>query len=89
MLCIVFDKIKTACFRSLTMAWSYLLGLIGGAMQQIDSLAALVGDASFGQQVQNIIGADPKVIGKYMSVVAAITIASRLRGIVAAKPKSP
>lgn len=81
----MWDKLKAMCLRSLTMAWSYVLAVVGAVMTRIDDLAALVGDSSFGQQVQNIIGADPKVLGKYLSIVALITIASRVRGIVAKK----
>jgi hypothetical protein len=81
----VWDKLKAACLRSLTIAWSYALGIVGVIMTNIDDLASLVADSSFGQQVQALIGADPKVLGKYLSIVAAITIASRLRGIVAKK----
>lgn len=85
MLGALWSRLKAACFRSLTIAWSYLLGAIAVLMQRIDDLAVMVGDASFSQQVQNIIGTDPKVLGKYLSIAAAITIVSRLRGVFAKK----
>lgn len=81
----LWDKLKVACFRSLTIAWSYALGIAGALMTRIDDLAALVGDAAFTQQVQTLIGADPHVIGKYFSLAALVTIASRLRGVIAGK----
>jgi hypothetical protein len=81
----MWDKLKAACLRSLTVAWSCLLGIFSAALMNLDDLAALVGDSTFSQQVQGLIGADPKVLGKWLSIVAAITIASRLRGIVAKK----
>ena len=81
----ILEAAKAACFRSLTIAWSYALGLVGAGMQQVDSLAALLNDPSFGKQVQDLLGADPKAVGKYASVVALITIASRLRGVMAKK----
>ncbi len=86
---VFWDRLKAFCFRSLTIAWSYLLGLAGAALARIDDLAALVGDAAFTQQVQALIGADPKAIGKYLSLAALITIASRLRGVIAAKKVTP
>jgi len=85
----LWDKLKAFCFRSLTIAWSYALGLTGAAMTRIDDLAALVGDAAFTSQVQAVIGADPKVIGKYLSLAALVTIASRLRGVIAGKKVAP
>lgn len=88
MLCACWDKLKAACLRSLVVAWSYVLGAASLAMQKVDDFAALFGDQSFGQSVQNIIGTDPKVLGKWLGIVAMVTIASRLRGIVAAK-KAP
>jgi len=85
MLDVIWGRLKSACARSLTIAWSYLLGAFGIAMQYVDSLASLAGDASFTQQVQNVIGADPKVLGRYLSLTAVITIVSRLRGVIAAR----
>ncbi len=85
MLDAIWGRLKSACARSLTIAWSYLLGAFGVAIQYLDSLAALFGDASFAQQVQNIIGTDPKVLGRYLSITAVITIVSRLRGVIAGR----
>jgi hypothetical protein len=85
MLHAIWGRLKAACARSLTIAWSYLLGVFGLAMQYVDNLATLAGDAAFTQQVQNIIGADPKVLGRYLSMTAVITIVSRLRGVLAAR----
>lgn len=82
----VWDKIKAGCLRSLTIAWSYVVAAASAIMLKIDDLASLVGDATFGKQVEAVIGADPKVLGKWLGIAALITIVSRLRGIVA-KPK--
>lgn len=80
------DKIKVVCAHSLTMAWAYVMGVVSFAMQEIDNFAALVGDNSFGKQVESLLGTDPKMLGRYLMAVSAITIAARLRGVVAKKP---
>jgi hypothetical protein len=85
MLRATWDKLKAACFRSLTIAWSYVLGALGALMQSIDSLAALFGDDSFSAQVKTLIGTDPKLLGKWLSITALVTIVSRLRGVFARK----
>lgn len=88
MLNTVWNRVSAACFNSLTIAVNYLAGLFGTAMTRIDDLAALVGDQSFSQNVQSIIGTDPKVLGKWLAIASAVTIASRLRSIVK-KPVAP
>jgi hypothetical protein len=89
MLYALWDKLKAACFRSLTVAWSYVLGIASAALIRIDDLAALLGDAAFTSQVQAVVGADPKVIGRYLSLAALITIASRMRGVIAGRKATP
>ena len=74
-------KIKAACFSSITMAWSYILGLGGTLLQNIDSLAAVLGDPSLTAQIQGAIG-DTKVIGKWLLVVGIITAVARLKSLV-------
>lgn len=77
----VWQKIWAVCGKSLTMAWSYFVLVAGAVLNQIDTIAATLGDPNFKQQVMSIIGADPKVLGYFAMVVSAVTIAARLRSI--------
>lgn len=75
------EKVWALCGNSLTMAWSYLLGLIGFVINQLDNIAATLGDPNFKQQVADLLHSDPKYLGYFMMVVSGFTIASRLRSI--------
>ena len=74
-------KVWALCGKSLTMAWSYVLGGIGLLFNQLDGIAATLGDPNFKQQVADLLHSDPKYLGYFMMVVSAFTIASRLRSI--------
>lgn len=76
-------KVWAVCGKSVTMAWSYMLMAIGGLFNQLDGIAATLGDPNFKQQVQDFLHADPKYLGYFAMVVSAVTIAARLKGIAA------
>lgn len=80
------QKLWALCGKSLTMAWSYLLGLIGGILNQLDNIAATLGDPNFKQQVTDFLHADPKALGYFVMTVSAVTIAARLRSIAKTAP---
>jgi hypothetical protein len=75
------QKFWAICGKSLTMAWSYFLGVAGGILNQIDSIAATLGDPNFKEQFIRLVNADPKALGYFMMAVSAVTIAARLRSI--------
>lgn len=75
------SKVWALCGKSVTMAWSYLLMALGGMFNQLDTIAATLGDPNFKQQVQDFLHADPKYLGYFVMVVSAFTIAARLKGI--------
>lgn len=77
----------SSCLKSLTIAWSYVLAAVGAAMNWLDQIAAMINDSSFAQQVSNLLGTDPKTIGKWLMVVAAVNIVTRVRSMVF-KPKA-
>lgn len=74
-------KVWALCGKSLTMAWSYLLGAIGGLLNNLDNIASTLGDPNFKQQVSDFLHSDPKYLGYFFMLVSAFTIASRLKGI--------
>lgn len=75
------QKVWAVCGKSMTMAWSYLLMGIGALLNQLDSIAATMGDPNFKQQVADFLHSDPKYLGYFAMLVSAVTIAARLRSI--------
>jgi hypothetical protein len=74
-------KAWAICGKSLTLAWSYLLLAVGGLLNQLDNIAATVGDPNFKAQVADFLHSDPKYLGYFTMLVAFVTLASRLRSI--------
>jgi hypothetical protein len=75
------QKAWALCGNSLTVAWSYSLMIVGGMLNQIDPIAATLGDPNFKQQVAEILHSDPKALGYFAMAVSTVTIAARLRSI--------
>jgi hypothetical protein len=74
-------KVWAICGNSLTMAWSYVILIAGALLNQLDSIAATLGDPNFKQQVADFLHSDPKYLGYFAMVVSGFTIAARLRSI--------
>lgn len=74
-------KVWAICGKSVTMAWSYILMLIGGALNQLDDIAKTLGDPNFKAQVADFLHSDPKYLGYFAMLVSGVTIASRLRSL--------
>ncbi len=70
------------CGKSLTMVWSYFLMAVGGLLNQLDNIAATLGDPNFKDQVAAFLHSDPKYLGYFTMAVSVITIAARMRSIV-------
>lgn len=71
-------KIKAACLHSLTVAWSYVLFVVGAAGSFIDTLASLFGDPNLKDQIAAAIG-DAKTTGRILLGISVVTLLSRLR----------
>lgn len=78
-------KVWAICGKSVTMAWAYFLGALGTLFNQLDSIAATLGDPNFKQQVADFLHSDPKYLGYFMMMVSAFTIAARLKGLAGTK----
>ena len=76
----MFAKIKAFCLHSLTIAWSYALAVVGGAMSVIDNIGDALGDPSLKDQVNAAIG-DARIAGRVLLVISIITILARLRSL--------
>jgi hypothetical protein len=67
------------CGNSLTIAWMYIVQLVGQVFQWIDPIASMMGDPDFRAQITEALGANPKALGHVLMVISAVTIAARLR----------
>jgi hypothetical protein len=74
-------KVWAVCGKSVTILWSYILAMIGAAVQLIDPVAAALGDPDLKGQVTNMLQANPKVLGYFAIFVSVVTILARLRSI--------
>ena len=73
-------KIKAFCLHSLTIAWGYVLALVGGAISVIDNIGDALGDPNLKEQVSAAIG-DTRIAGRVLLGISIITILARLRSL--------
>lgn len=73
------EKVWALCGNSLTIAWMYVVQLIGQALQWIDPIASMFGDPDLRAQVTETLGANPKALGYVLMLISALTIIARLR----------
>lgn len=78
------EKVWALCGNSAVLAWSYVVQLVGQALQWIDPIANMLGDPDFRAQMTETLGANPKVLGYVLMGVSAITIVARLRSFLKA-----
>ena len=76
----MFNRIKAACLHSLTIAWGYILAVIGGMMSVIDGIADSLGDPNLKDQINAATG-DARMAGRILLVISVITILARLRSL--------
>jgi len=75
------QTVWSLCGNSLTVAWMYVVQLVGQALQWTDPIAAMFGDPDFRTQLTEALGANPKALGVVFMVISAVTIVTRLRSI--------
>lgn len=73
-------RIKTLCLHSLTVAWGYMLAVVGGVMSMLDSVGDALGDPSLKDQINAAIG-DARISGRILLGISIITILVRLRSL--------
>jgi hypothetical protein len=80
------ERVKAICFRSLTIAWAYVLGLFGMAMGVIEQVAIVLQDPTIVQKVTEMLGGtSPRVLAAFSLVVSMVTLVTRARGLLAGK----
>jgi hypothetical protein len=76
----MFVKIKAFCLHSLTIAWGYVLAVVGAAMSIVDNIGDALGDPGLKDQISAAIG-DAKTAGRILLGISIITILARLRSL--------
>ena len=73
-------RIKAGCLNSLTIAWSYCLGIAGAMMQGLDLIADALGDPNLKDQISAAIG-DTRTAGRVLLGISVVTVIARLRSL--------
>lgn len=73
-------RIKALCLHSLTVAWGYILAIVGSAMSMLDSIGDALDDPSLKDQISAAIG-DTRISGRILLGISIITILVRLRSL--------
>jgi hypothetical protein len=76
----MFAKVKVFCLHSLTIAWGYVLAIVGSAMSIVDSIGDVLGDPGLKDQVSAAIG-DTRIAGRVLLCISIVTILARLRSL--------
>lgn len=73
-------RIKALCLHSLTVAWGYILAIVGSAMSMLDSIGDALGDPGLKDQISAAIG-DTRISARILLGISIITILARLRSL--------
>jgi len=73
-------KLKASCLHSLTVAWAYLLALVGAGMSLVDGITDALGDPNLKDQISAAVG-DARTTGRILLGISIITILARLRSL--------
>lgn len=76
----MWEKVKAACLRSLTIAWSYVLMAVGTALSMIDMFGDALGDPQLRDQISAAIG-NTTTTARIFLVLGFITFLARLRSL--------
>lgn len=74
-------KLKALCGHSLTVAVSYGIMALGTVLQYLDTFSVFITDQDVNTMVSSFLGADSKLLGKYMAGVGLVTLLARLRSL--------
>ncbi len=70
-------RIKAFCLNSLTIAWSYLLAVVGAVLQAIEPIMDMVGSQDFKSQLSAAIG-DAQLVGRIILAISIVNIFVRM-----------
>ncbi len=75
------QKASALAWHKASVAWSYLLFVLGWLVNQIDRLASLAGDPDFREQIANVLGADPKLLSYIMIGISLLVFVNRMKAM--------
>jgi archaellum biogenesis protein FlaJ (TadC family) len=73
-------RLNAFCLYSLTIAWGYVLAIVGGIMSMIDNIGDALGDPNLKDQISAATG-DAKTTGRILLGISVVTILARLRSL--------
>ncbi|WP_315777043.1 MULTISPECIES: hypothetical protein [unclassified Bradyrhizobium] len=76
----MWTKVKAACRHSLTIAWGYVLAVVGFLLSIVDNVSDALGDPSLKDQISAAVG-DTRAVGRIFLAISLITILARLRSL--------
>lgn len=76
----MWQRVKTFCLNSTTIAWSYVLSIVGGLLQVVDGASDILGDPSFKDTIRQTVG-DPKMVGYIFLFISMVNIICRVRSL--------
>lgn len=74
----MWEKVKSFCLHSTTIAWSYVLALVGFAFQFLDMYGDAINDSTVKETIHSWIGDGP-IFGRILLVISIINVLARLR----------
>ena len=77
----MWNKIKSFCLHSATIAWQYAIIFFSGVLEYADSIAEALGDPQLKDQLHSVFGNDAKLWGKILLGISIVSILARLRTI--------
>jgi hypothetical protein len=76
-------KVWAMCGKSATVAWGYLLGVLGVVGSLLDPLAQVLGEPNLKAQIVDALKDHPQWGGYFLIGLSAVTIAARMRTVAA------
>lgn len=75
-------KVKAACCHSVTIAWGYALVGSSYVLDNLDTIAATLGDPDLKTQFETAVHSEVHAMAWFARVVGVITIAARARSLI-------
>lgn len=84
----MWQRAKAACLHSVTIAWSYVLALVGAVLQVFDSSVDVLNDQGLKDAIHGMVG-DAKLWGQIILGISIVNIIARLRSLRMVVPPPP
>jgi hypothetical protein len=75
------QKVSAFAYNSSTVALAYALWAIGALTSQLDALTLVLADPQVKQQINNVLGGNPKLLGYAEILIGVLFFRARMRSI--------